>query len=135
MQEFIKEFEVYYNKIKSERESEKFYIYVSELVKHYLNLEGKRIVTAFASQIIEEKIKPLDGVLSKILEFDNDVNLNVKETCEFLKVSRFFLYKQKGSLHFPKPKRIGKRVIYSKKELVEYLNKVQSLKRGPPMDP
>lgn len=135
MQEFIKEFEVYYNKIKSERESEEFYIYVSQLVKHYLDLEGKGIIKAFASKIIEEKINPLDGVLSKILEFDNDVNLNVKETCAFLKVSRFFLYKQKGNVHFPKPKRIGKRVIYSKKDLVEYLNKVQSLKRGPPMEP
>ena len=70
MQEFIKEFEVYYNKIKSERESEEFYIYVSQLVKHYLDLEGKGIIKAFASKIIEEKINPLDGVLSKILEFD-----------------------------------------------------------------
>ena len=59
--------------------------------------------------------------------YEKDTNeqlLPVKETCKFLDISRGTLYNQiKSNPYFPKPKRLGKRVLFSRSSLIEYLNK------------
>lgn len=65
-------------------------------------------------------------------ENESDKNLDVLEACKFLRISRASLYNQKKNPHFPKPRRVGRRVIYSKNSLIEYLNKVKSYVREPP---
>lgn len=86
-----------------------------------------------APENLQKIIEALRSSKIKIYEQSDSENyLSVKETCQFLNISRGSLYNQKNNLHFPKPKRIGRRVIYSKSSLIEFLNKVKCFKRGPP---
>lgn len=92
----------------------------------------KEILKGENLQQLTESLKSFDKKFSNQPPDEVDNYLQVKGVCEFLGISRITLYNQKNNPHFPKPKRIGRRIIYSKKSLIEYLNRIKNYNREPP---
>jgi predicted DNA-binding transcriptional regulator AlpA len=100
--------------------------FLQNVLHEYFASGGQDILKKLLSECIGEAKHILN-------EGDSEAFLNTKETCAFLKIGRTSLFNHsKNNPHFPKPKHIGRRIVYSKKSLIDYLNRVKYYQREPP---
>jgi len=81
-------------------------------------------VDEFADKVADRLLIKIQQYLEQLsTNNSNDVYLTRNETCEFLKISSQTLWNwsKKGII---KPSRIGNRLYYNKKELLELLDKM-----------
>jgi len=118
---------------RNDRNDQKSNTLFGQELKNYFESYGNSHLESLVAQCLARLIKSFEESPYYSPENGREVFLTNKETWAFLKIKRTSLYKHsKNDPHFPKPKRVGGRLVYSKKSLVDYLNKVKSYSREPP---
>lgn len=98
-------------------------------------LVDRAVAKAFSNLLDKENSSNLENLLKaiEVSKGEIDTLFPAKEAHTFLNISRASLYNHsKNNPHFPKPKRIGRRIFYSKNALLGFLNQVKNYKREPP---
>lgn len=133
MDHSIKTFSNFIADLKSENEIQIFKQFLSNHIREYLENEGKEQLENIASEKIINVIKEIEEKLVDIFPKESDEYISNRSAQDFTKLSRTTLYKlSKSDPHFPKPKRIGRRILYSKRELTEFLHRIKRYSPDPP---
>ena len=129
----IKTFSNFIAELKSESEIQIFKQFLSNHIREYLENEGKQQLENIANEKLISVLKSIEEKLVEICPKEAEEFITNQAARDFTKLSRTTLYKlSKKDPHFPKPKRIGKRILYSKRELTEFLNRIKQYKADPP---
>ena len=109
-------------KFAQERDVQQTKTILSENLHNYFLNDGLELLSILVEKSLNDRLCQLE---TKELTTDSpDLGgfLSILETCTFLKIKRTTLYKHTKDLKgFPQPSRVGRRLLYSKDLLSEYL--------------
>ena len=115
-----------YSKLKDHLRNDDFLKFDTTLTEYCTPLIDQLIDSRFDKRLTDLLDSP------EVYPEKDDIFLNIAETLAFLKIKRTTLYNRTKDPHFPKPKENGRRILYSKKSLIDYLNRIKGYNRKPP---